>query len=430
MTKKLNQQSFLDRLVDRITLIAEPLAKFARMPVMASIQDGFAAALPLIVIGSLFLILGAAADGGLGFQIKFLAPLAGKFYVAYTVGMGFMGLYVALATGIAYAKRLDVPEMNAALLVVASYLGIIFNDFSAMSSANFGAGAMFVGLLVALLAVKIFSVFLKKNLTIKLPDLVPPNIVNAFTSLIPYGVIITLVWLVRTVMEVDIMAVMTNTVQPLIGSVDNIFAFTLDRLCAGLFWAVGIHWDNMTSSVTASLMMQWTAENAAAVEAGVEGVLPHIWTYGIHNWAPKAGYCWSLMLMLYFSKAPGFRQIAVTSFVPSFFCIMEVLWFSVPVVLNPYMMFGLTVNWVVTGITTYLMFMMDWCTRCYVVTPWAAPDFLSGYLQTGGDWRFLIIMGVNFVVGFICWFPFFKAYERATIREAEEKAKTLETAEA
>ena len=421
-----NKKSFLDKFIDKITEISEPLGRFARTPIMASIQDGMAAAMPLIIIGSFFLILGAATDGGIGFApLAFLANHASKLYLMYTIGMGFMGLYFAVASGIAYAKRLDVPVENAALLVISSYLAITFNDFANFSTSSFSAANMFVGLLASLLSVKAFSWFLKKNVTIKLPPQVPANIAGAFTSLIPYAVILIVCWIIRTCLNIDINAIFTNILAPIVGGADNIFAYTLDRFLAGIFWSVGLHYDNMTTGITGTLMLQWIAENAAVVEQyGTSVVLPHIWTYAIHNWSEKVGYVWPLVIMLLTSKAPGFKEIGKSVFIPSIFCICEPLWFSVPVILNPYMMFGLVAEWTILGFVNYLMFMLNLCTRPFVVVPWACPDILAGYLTTGGDWRFLIILGVNFVLGAIIWFPFFKAYERKVISDSAQ----LETA--
>lgn len=420
----------MERFIDKVTQIAEPLGNFARTPVMASLQDGMVATLPLLTIGSLFLIIGAATDGGIGIApLAFLAPWLGQIYLMYSIGMGFLGLYAALASGLAYAKRLGVPELNAAMLILASYMAMNFNDLSAMDMSHFGAAAMFGGILVSMLAIKVFSIFLTKKITIKLPDVVPPNVAGAFTSLIPYVVILTVVWFIRSIMNFDLNAFITNVISPIVGRGDNIFMFTLDRLFAGIFWSVGLHYDNMTSGVIVPLVTQWTAENAAAMQAGAD-ILPHIWTYGIHNWASKAGYTWPLVVMLLTSKAPGFKQVGISVTVPTFFCICEPLWFGTPVVLNPYLMFGLIASWVGTGITTYLMFMANWCTRIFNIIPWATPDIFAGLLATGGDWRCFIIMGVNVIVGTIIWFPFFKAYERKVIKDAEaaEAAKLQEAA--
>ncbi len=423
MEETAQKQSFMDRLVDTVTRLSEPLGRFARTPIMASLQDGMVAILPLLTIGSLFLIIGAATDGGIGIApLAFLTPWLSQIYLVYTIGMGFLGLYAAIACGMAYARRLEVPEINAALLVVAAYMAMTFNDFTAMTSASFSASAMFPGILVAMLSVKVFSVFLKKNLTIKLPDVVPANVAGAFTSLIPYAVVIVVVWAIRSLLGFDLNAFFTSIIAPVIGAAgDNVFTFTLDRIAASLFWSLGLHYDNMTSGVIVPLMTQWTAENADAVQAGAS-VLPHIWCYGIHNWASKVGYTWPLVVMLLTSKAPGFHEIGVSVTLPTFFCICEPLWFGTPVVLNPYLMPGLICSWTFTGLATYLMFAADWCTRIYNIVPWATPDIAAGLLSTG-DPRCLIIMGVNVIIGTICWLPFFKAYERSVMKEEEERAQ-------
>ncbi len=425
MADKLQKKSFMDKFIDLVTKIAEPLAKLAEIPFLASIQDGMLASMPLILIGSFFLILGAAADGGLGFPaIAFLTPHAGKFYTAYNIGMGFMGLYIAVASGIAYGERLGQKAKVVAPLVIAAFLALTFNDVSAMGVGSFGAGSMFVALLVSLLSVKVYAWFIKKNIVIRMPDSVPDNVGAAFTSLIPYAVIISACWLIRTVLNIDLIALFTNVLQPLVGGVDNIFVYGLDRVLSGAFWSIGLHYDNMTYSITGTLMTQWIQENAAVANAALEAgqsvrdiVLPHIWVSGIHNWANKAGYGWPLIVMLLTSKAPGFRQMGAAVTVPMIFSIGEPLWFGLPVILNPYLMFGMFTAWVMVGLATYVCFMLNLCTRAFIMVPWASPDFLGFFIATGGDWRCFLVLAIDVIVGAICWYPFFKAYERSVIAE-------------
>lgn len=424
MATKANKQSFTDILIDKITLMAEPLGRFAQTPIVSSIQSGMAAAMPLTIIGSLFLIIGAATDGGIGFApLSFLAPWAGDIYLMFNIGMGFMALYIALGCGISYAEKLGVPQINAALLVVASFIAFSFDSFAeGMPVANFGVGSMFPAMVCSLVSVKLFSIFLNKNLVIKMPDTVPASVANSFTSLIPYAVIVIMWWIVRTILGFDFNAFMATIVSPLLNQADSLWAYTLDRIFSGLFWSCGIHYDNMVSAIKGTLMTQWTLENAAFVEAyGTSQVLPHIWTYAIDNWATKAGYAWPVVAYLLTSKAPGMKQIGVSVFLPVFFCIIEPLWFSIPAILNPYLMFGITASTIASGVVTYIMFMLNICTRPFVIIPWACPDILGGFLTTGGDWRFLIILVVNFLVGLVVWFPFWKAWERKLFKDEEER---------
>ena len=97
---------------------------------------------------------------------------------------------------------------------------------------------------------------------------------------------------------------------------------------------------------------------------------------------------------------------------PVFFSSYESLWFGVPVIMNRFLMPGLILSITGTGIATYLMLQYNVCSRCCVFVPWMVPGILAGFIQTGGDPRFLIVMAVNFVLGLLIWLPFVKRYER------------------
>ncbi|WP_161949772.1 PTS transporter subunit EIIC, partial [Streptococcus suis] len=53
---------------------------------------------------------------------------------------------------------------------------------------------LFVGIIVALISTEIFSFFVKRNIVLKMPDTVPPNVAKAFSAIIP-GLFIISLWL-------------------------------------------------------------------------------------------------------------------------------------------------------------------------------------------------------------------------------------------
>ncbi len=51
--------------------------------------------------------------------------------------------------------------------------------------ANLGSGSLFGAIVTAILSVEIYRFFIVKNITIKMPDGVPPEVTNSFMALIP-----------------------------------------------------------------------------------------------------------------------------------------------------------------------------------------------------------------------------------------------------
>ena len=51
------KKSFMDRIMDKIDVIAGPMAAFGQIPFVHALVDGMVAALPVTMVGSLFLVL-------------------------------------------------------------------------------------------------------------------------------------------------------------------------------------------------------------------------------------------------------------------------------------------------------------------------------------------------------------------------------------
>ncbi|MGH2208195.1 PTS transporter subunit EIIC, partial [Enterococcus faecalis] len=56
--------------------------------------------------------------------------------------------------------------------------------------ANLGSACLFAAIVTALLSVEIYSFFIEKNIMIKMPDVVPPEVSNSFNALIPVAIIL------------------------------------------------------------------------------------------------------------------------------------------------------------------------------------------------------------------------------------------------
>ncbi|MGL4383663.1 MAG: PTS transporter subunit EIIC, partial [Bacilli bacterium] len=70
-----------------------------------------------------------------------------------------------------------------------------------VAKGSFDYNASFVGLIIALSAVQLYSVFIKTLPTIKLPGDVPPAIFNSFFALIPTFVLFIIFALIRLLVE-------------------------------------------------------------------------------------------------------------------------------------------------------------------------------------------------------------------------------------
>ena len=423
------KMSFMDKIAEKILIIAQPLTKLSQKPAMQAIQYGFAATLPLTMFGSLFLIMACAVTGQLGITIfPSLAQYVNVMYTPFNLTTGLIGFYACLTISTAYGKELGLNPVSTVLISAATWFFMSFDALDFSNTTAFSATGAFASMLIAILSVKAYKFLVDHKLTIKLPDMVPPAIANSFIDLIPVFAILFVAWLLKTILHFDITNTVASLLAPIVKGTDSYAGMALNALGSGLFWSVGIHWENMISGVLTPLTATFLPENQAAAAAGVAlDSLPHIWC-GNSTMPSRACTNYPILVFLLLSKVPGFRQLGVAAAIPAIFCICEPLTFGVPVVMNPYMMIPLILTNIAYPIILWFAWSHKLMNRNVFSAPWASPIFLNQLISCGGDWRVIVWEIVLFVVGLVIYFPFFKAYEKATLKKYEEE-KQLEEAQ-
>lgn len=428
-------KSFFDKISDYTMRIAEPMAKFADIPWISALQQGMVAIMPIIIIGSIFLVLSVTALPWIATSagaeptvlLPFLTPYAGSFLLIFNLTMGFLGLYAAVAIAMSYAKKLGMSEKPAALLGLVTFLLITTNSTSlsgtvadaagtaipfsvgGISVSSFGASGLFTAIIVGLLSVRLYKAVVDSGIVVKMPDGVPPMIADSFTALIPYAVVFTAAWLIRTVFGFDMVTWITSLVAPLFKAADNIFMYTFTYFLQSLFWAMGIHGDNMLSPITSPFTTMTIAANAEAMSLGQ--TLPYIWTQQLtrmHGWTASV---WPLFIFMFTTKLPGKKALGITALPAGIFTIIEPVMFGLPLALNPILMIPFLLSSVVGAAFTYFVTMIGLVDKFFAALPWATPPFLLGPAASG-DWKWIIVIALNVVIGYFIYLPFWKVYEK------------------
>lgn len=441
------KRSFFDGITDFTMKIAEPMGRFAEKPWVSALQGGMIAIMPIVIIGSLFMVLGALGQPWIGDSgqplLPFLAPYAGKILNVFRFTMNFLGLYAAVTIAMSYAEKLDVDPKAAGLLSLATFFlmtqsgtsitGVVKDAAGAdvafsvagIPVSSFSASGLFTAIIVGLLSVRIYKFIVDKKITIRMPDSVPPNIGNAFTSLIPYAVVLTIAWVIRTMLGFDLATWVTTLLLPIFNAADNIVMYTIRMTLGNLLWSAGLHGDNMLNPVIAPFLTQWVADNAAALEAGK--VLPHIWTGQLERMNGWTATVWPLLILLFQSKVPHHRTFAFAALPAAVFTIIEPVMFGLPLALNPMLIIPFLLSTVVSSIFTYGAVLVGFVGKFFAALPWATPPFILGPAASG-DWKWIIVIAINVVIGYVIFLPFFKVYEKKelekiALREAEKLAK-------
>jgi len=403
--------------------IAPPLLALGNQRHFNAIRGGLIRIIPLIIVGSLPLILTNLPFSGLSEAMK---PYADPLNKLYTMTFGFIGMLLSLSVGAEMARMYKLEPIMTGVISLVCFLitnAPVDLQNNTMPIGFFSASGMFSALLIAVIVAEVMRFMRDKNLTIKMPPGVPENIAASFSALIPMFVLIVFFWILRVLLGFELTVLLNKIVSPLLVMSDTWYAVLLTGLLLMGLWFVGIHGGSLTIwGALYPFLVANLAENAQAAAAGLP--IPHVFTepflftYGIVG---GTGMTLPLVLIWWKSRSARLRQVARLELGPGIFNINEPIVFGSPIVLNPLFfipyVFGSTTLAFVYG---YVLIRLGWVTAPYIQVPWTTPLLIQPYLSTGGDWRSVIAQAVIIVITGLIWLPFAKIWERRCI--AEESA--------
>ncbi len=386
------KKSFMDSLMEKVDRIAGPMTKFGNIPFVRSIVNAMVGSIGVTMVGSIFLVIFLLCSDGCLTEtalIPFLKPWAGDFALINSLSMSIMAVYIVIAFGSEYANAKGINKTTGAI------------------------------------SINIIDQCYKHNIRIKLPDSVPPAISDSFSAIIPYFFIAVVCWGVRTIADINIPELVGQMLLPVMSAADNIFVYTLQQFLSALLWTCGLHGDNITGAVTSAFVNTWNIENNEAFMAGVAVKdLPHVWTGNLCRLSQWVSSCWPILVYMYMSskKLPHLKTLATVSLPPAIFCIIEPIMFGLPVVMNGFLLVPFVLTHTLTGALTYFLTDIGFVGKLYVSLPWATPSPILGYIGAGGSIGGLVIVFINFAIGLVIFYPFWKAYEKSELANMEAGA--------
>lgn len=394
------------------------LVKFAQMKILVGIRDGLTIIIPFTIIGSVFLIIG---NFPVESWLEFVAPYSKFFDSVSGVTFDCLGLLAAIGIGYSMAKQYEVePISNTAMTVIAFLLATEADD-GTINISNFSAAGMFTAILIAIFTTITFKYFLDHKIVIRLPEGVPDAVANSFVSLIPGAAIIGIIWLLRVVLGLDLNALISVALSPLVAGIASLPGFIVYLLLYSLLWICGIHGDLMLEGVVTPIWLSLLAENVAAMNAGqpIPNVMADSLVSIFVNIGGTGGTL-ALAFMMARSKCKRYRELGRLSLLPGVFNINEPILFGFPIVMNPIMAIPFMLNGLVLGIGTYLLMQFNIIGRLCIEVPWTTPNVLGALLCTNLNIPAMIWAIMELVISYFIYLPFFKRQEKLEL-EQEEK---------
>lgn len=414
--------------------------KVAGNKAISALTGGMMGMMAVIMVGAVFQILAIVPTlfGWVTTESVYYLTMM----VPYNMTMGVMSVALAFNLGFNYAKGLGlkplvngITSMLMFLMVAAPAQTVALADGTSkvvMDTSSLGGTGMFAAILVALVTVRIDWICQKKNIVIKMPDVVPQFLADGFSNMIPFF-FASVLWLaistaIGTVfMGLTLpMAIMVILSIPL-AALNSVPGMLILIALSCLLWIFGIHGSMVIAMAIMPVMMANIMANGAAVAAGQEPVFYATMLFGAMACAGGTGNTLSLVVMGLRSKSEQLRAVSKAAVIPGIFNINEPVTFGFPIMYNPILAIPYILGTVLTGIVVWAGYAIGFFKPGYIlmmsVMPLGVAEFLSSLA-----WQNILIPVVGLVISGVCFFPFFKAYEKQLLVK-EAAAKAEETAE-
>ena len=385
----------------------------SRQPHLQAIRDGVVGALPIILLGSGFLLLWQPPWPGLS---RFL-PLQSALRAGYLACAGLVSIYACAATALSLARRREADlaaSVTTALAVflVAQKTALVQGGGVALGLSTLGAGGLFPAFAAAIFAVEVIHFFAQRRWGIRLSGGAPDVVVRSFAAMLPATVCVVVVWLLVHVLGVDLVGGITALFRPLVRGGDTFAAVLLVVLIDSALWMVGVHGLAVLAAVR-PLWLSALAENMAAVSSGHPP--PHVFTQEFFVWfiwQGGSGATLALALMLVFAKSKQLRLVGRAGVVPAIFNINEPLIFGTPVVMNGKLAPPFVLAPAIMATLSWLAMHFGLVRPPYIEVVWTLPAPIGAYLSSGGDVRAVVLQMLNLGIALAIWWPFVRRYDR------------------
>lgn len=402
---------------------------------LVAIRDGITYSMPLILIGSLLMVIASFPIPG---WEAWLGEIGVSGYLWKGVDSSFNLIALVAAFGIPYSlvKQYKADGVSAGFINVSAFLtvtpftipfvneaGKTLGEVSGIAPSFLSSGGLFVAIVMGLINGYVYQWFMKKDIRIKMPDGVPPAVSKSFSAIIP-GAVIIISWLiVYALLDMlhlpnvhEIVKTVLGVPFSLLGS--TLFGNLLVVILNGLLWFCGVHGGNVLNNpIMKPIWLSNLTENVAAHKAGE--ALPHVFTSVFMDnfvFIGGAGATIGLVLALAWlaRRKNASKQAKVLSpltLIPGLFNINEPTMFGLPVVLNVLTIIPFVLAPVVNLIVAYFAFDSGIVPGTYADPGWTMPPIISGFLATG-SWQASVLQVILIILDVLLYLPFIVAVER------------------
>lgn len=403
--------------------------KLSRNIYLRAIRDGFIAGMPVILFSSIFILI-AFVPNSWGF--KWSDDVVNLLMKPYSYSMGILALLVAGTTAKSLTdsvnrsmeKTNQINYMSTLLAAIVGLLMLAADPIEGGFATGFlGTKGLLSAFLAAFVTVAIYKVCVKNNVTIRMPDEVPPNISQVFKDVIPFTLSVVSLYaldlLARQFAGASVAEAIGKFFAPLFSAADGYLGITIIFGAFAFFWFVGIHGPSIVEPAIAAITYANAEVNLNLLQQGMHA--DKILTSGTQMFIVTMGGTGATLVVpfmfMWLTKSKRNRAIGRASVVPTFFGVNEPILFGAPLVLNP-IFFIPFIFAPIANVWIFKFFIETLGMNSFTANlPWTTPAPLGLVLGTNFQVLSFILAALLIVVDVVIYYPFLKVYDEQILEE-------------
>ena len=403
--------------------------KLSRNIYLRAIRDGFIAGMPVILFSSIFILI-AFVPNSWGF--KWSDDVVNLLMKPYSYSMGILALLLAGTTAKSLTdsvnrsmeKTNQINYMSTLLAAIVGLLMLAADPIEGGFATGFlGTKGLLSAFLAAFVTVAIYKVCVKNNVTIRMPDEVPPNISQVFKDVIPFTLSVVSLYaldlLARHFVGASVAESIGKFFAPLFSAADGYLGITIIFGAFAFFWFVGIHGPSIVEPAIAAITYANAEVNLNLLQQGMHA--DKILTSGTQMFIVTMGGTGATLVVpfmfMWLTKSKRNRAIGRASVVPTFFGVNEPILFGAPLVLNP-IFFIPFIFAPIANVWIFKFFIEALGMNSFTANlPWTTPAPLGLVLGTNFQVLSFILAALLIVVDVVIYYPFLKVYDEQILEE-------------
>ncbi len=404
---------------------------------LSAISGGLMGTMGLMLVGAFFQILANLLT--LFGAITNASPLYAFLMAPYNMSMGIISCITAFGIAYVLAKGFQMKPLSSGivslivfLLVAAPSQTVTLADgatMTVMDTTSLGGAGIFTAIIVGLITVRVTKLCEDKKIVVRMPDVVPQFLNDAFSSMIPllFNILIFhgVNFLIQSAMGVTMPLAITGILSVPFGAITSVGGMLLLAIFCLLMWVFGIHGTMIGYVVIMAPMMQAILANGALVEAGQPPVFAPVMLFFALARAGGTGNTLGLVILGLRARSEQVKAVSKAGLIPGFFGVNEPVVFGMPIMYNPILAIPYILNPIVVMVLNYLGYATGILKPAYVLIMSLMPIGVAEFLTTM-SWTNVIFTFLMIPVTMLIWYPFLKIYDRQLAEK--EAAATAEEA--